>query len=64
MGRVVLLFTIFTVHLVTDDVVGILTGEGTVTISADDVPGCPFVPVGCSNIGTVGLDSRYSSDLG
>ena len=64
MGRVVLLFTIFTVHSVMDDVVGILTGEGTVTISADDVPGCPFVPVGCSNIGTVGLDSRYSSDLG
>ena len=64
MGRVVLLFTIFTVHSVTDDVVGILTGEGTVTISADDVPGCPFVPVGCSNIGTVGLDSRYSSDFG
>ena len=60
----VLLFTIFTVHSVTDDVVGILTGEGTVSISADDVPGCPFVPVGCSNIGTVGLDSRYSSDLG
>ena len=60
----VLLFTIFTVHSVTDDVVGILTGEGTVTISADDVPGCPFVPKGCSNIDTVGLDSRYSSDLG
>ena len=60
----VLLFTIFTVHSVTDDVVGIFTEEETVTISADDVPGCPFVPVGCSNIGTVGLDSRYSSDFG
>ena len=59
----VLLFTIFTVHSVTEDAVDILIGEETVTISADDVPGCPFVPVGCSDIGTVGLDSRYSSDL-
>ena len=60
----VLLFPVFTVHSVADDDVVILTGEETVTVSADDVPGCPFVPVGCSNIGTVGLDSRYSSDLG
>ena len=64
MGCVVLLFAVFTVHSVADDVVEILTGEETVTISADDVPGCPFVPVGCSNIGTVELDIRYSSDLG
>jgi hypothetical protein len=39
-GCVLLLFTsvIFTVHSVTDDVLGILTEEETVTISADDVP--------------------------
>ena len=60
----VLLFTVFKVHSVTDDSVDILTGEGTVTVSSDDVPGCPLFPVGCSNIGTVALDSRYSSDLG
>ena len=60
----VLLYTIFTVHSVTDKGVGILTGKETVTISADDVPGCPLLPVGCSNIGPVGLDSQYSSDLG
>ena len=60
----VLLFTVFTVHSVTDDSVDILTGGETVTVSSDDVPGCPLFPVGCSNIGTVGLDSRYSSDLG
>ena len=35
----VLLFTIFTVHSVTDGDVDILTGEGTVTVSSDDIPG-------------------------
>ena len=60
----VLLFTVVTVHSVTDDSVDILTGGETVTVSSDDVPGCPLCPVGCSNIGSVGLDSRYSSDLG
>ena len=63
MGRVVLLFTVFTVHSVTDDRVSILTGEETVTVSSDDVPGCPFCPEGCSNIGSFGLDSRYNSGL-
>ena len=60
----VFLFTVFTVHSVTDDVADILTGKEMVTISADDVPGCPLLLVGCSNIGTNGLNSRYSSDLG
>ena len=60
----VLLFTVVTVHSVTDDSVDILTGGETVTVSSDDVPGCPLCPVGCSNIGSVGLDIRYSSDLG
>ena len=60
----VLLFTVDTVHSVTDDSVDILTGGETVTVSSDDVPGCPLCPVSCSNIGSVGLDSRYSSDLG
>jgi hypothetical protein len=65
MGCGVLQFTgvIFTVHSVTNDVVVILTGEETVAILADDVPGCPLFSVGCSNMITVELDSRYSSDL-
>ena len=60
----VLLFTVDTVHSVTDNNEDILTGGETVTVSSDDVPGYPLCPVGCSNIGSVGLDSRYSSDLG
>ena len=59
-----LLFTVVTIHSDTDDSVDILTGEETVTVSSDDVPGCPLFPVSCSNIGTVGVDSRYSSNLG
>ena len=62
---VLLLFTgvIFTVHSVTDDVLGVLIEEETVAVSAVDVPARPVVPRGCSNMGSVGLDSRYSSEL-
>ena len=64
-GCVLLLFTgvIFTVHSVTDGVLGVLTEEETVAVSAVDVPACPIFPMGCSNMGSVGLDSRYSSEL-
>ena len=55
-GRSLCTGVVFTGQSVTVGVC-IFTGEGTVAVSSDVVPGGTFFSMGCSNIDTFGLDS-------